>query len=522
MILQLLRSGRLPPTQQRDSIKSLLHGVEEGISRDQDTIWDLQEEVALLEERVSVLEENKNILASLFAPIRKLPPELIQHIFELSVGGATRISSVCAQWRSIALATPRIWATFIVDFVPIMEGRENYIFRSIERHLQFAGDAELTLDLRAPKSFVVHHEVLEIFAARASHWRSASFKLGEITRAARDILSAALDNTPCLKSLHIRSPARHSDIKLEFFKSCPALRDLSLLEYKTTTSAIPWAQLTSIHFTIRYQGNINTVLDLCPNLISLSLRVPKTYTLGYEGPEITPRTLQIQTLRIESYQIASGSSAFSGLFTTCAGLTLPRLTSLSIVSFIRRRYIAYDETRHEAGYWPRGVVEGMLTRSACKLKTFRSQCIHLDTSEALRLLRLVPHTTQVSLHKCNTTDPESLSERRLDKVMDDLYTNHFITTQLLEALCAKEPTSGSGEALLLPRLRRLHLKVNSKFDMAAYMTMIRSRWPRPGAPRVLDIGVDRFDAISLTLMQVDDYVPWDSKPLLALKRKAFW
>ncbi|KAJ7669437.1 hypothetical protein DFH06DRAFT_1125796 [Mycena polygramma] len=503
-------------------------GVEEGISRDEDRIWELEEEVSFLQNRVCVLEENKRILASLSAPIRKVPPELIQHIFELAggvgtnhfngaqtVSGATRLSAVCAQWRAIAHATPRIWATFVVDIYS--DGRGGTL-KAIERHLQFARDAELHLDLRATKkkAAVVHHELLELFAAHASRWCFASFKIARITKEAQDVLAAALDNTPCLKSLHIRSPdPQCSDIKIEFFRSCPALRELSIMEYNPTTAyTIPWAQLTSIHFASSHTRNINAVLDLCPNLTSVSLIVPTTYSLEREEPGLVPRTLQIHTLRIQS-RSTPGSKAMSGVLAVCAGLTLPRLKTLSIVSNAYRKYYdPEDETRFEQGCWPQAAVEGMLVRSACTLKTLRLEGIPLDPLEALALLRLVPHATTVSLHECKTVDPDTLSYRRQDKVYMDTGANHFITKELLDSLCAKTPTP------LLPRLHRFELKVNVDFAMDAYMVMIRSRFPGRDAARVLDSGVDRLDAVSLTVVSHLDMGPdWDSQPFLALKKE---
>ncbi|KAF7348631.1 F-box domain-containing protein [Mycena venus] len=536
-IITLLRSGRLPHPSQRGDLESLFQEVEASISDDEDRIWDLKHQVSLLRSRISVLQENKRILSSLSAPIRKAPPEIIQHIFELavdanhfkdvkSVSVATRVSSVCAQWRSLAHATPRIWASFVVD---IVHGTKewNGVVRSIERHLRFARDAELDLDLRtANVPIAVGHDILQLFAAHASRWRSASFNFGAITIQAREILIAALHNTPSLKSLHIHQPRGfNSGIKIEFFKSCPELRELSLVQY-SPQAAIPWTQLTSIHFAASDARDINTVLGLCPHLLSVSLSVPTSTDLELTGPEIVPRTLQIHTLRIESHPGSGRNQALSGVLMVCSGLTLPQLESLAVVSHIRRRYRGEYEARHEEGKWPQAAVEAMLTRSACRLTTLRLEGVPLDTKEALQLLRLAPHAVEVSLHECVTPDPESLSEHRANAVFDDVGANHFITTGLFVALCATPhaPTSPSPsnnpKVPLLPRLRRLELKVNTQFDMSAYMTMVRSRWPGPDSPRVLEMGMDRLDSLSLTVMcHFDSYGFWDSKPLLLLKKE---
>ncbi|KAJ7154589.1 hypothetical protein C8R46DRAFT_1356634 [Mycena filopes] len=536
--IPLLRSGRLPSLQVCEHLQNLLEEVESTITRDQDAIWDLKCQIGVLRDRVSVQEENKHLLESLFAPIRQTPPELMQHIFELAVGAnhfggakpvstATRIASVCAQWRSIAQSTPRIWAKFVVEFPSTQPSRQGSLFKSLERHLAFAGDAELEIDLRAPKSAVtVDDEILALFTARAPRWRSARFKLKTITSSAQEILTAALSHLPSLTSLHIFSPefGGYTCIRTEFFKSCPALRDLSLVEFNPqATSTLPWAQLTRIHFAPADASEINTVLQLCPKLVSVSLRVEASASLEIVGPSLAACVHQMRTLRIESSSTSRARTAHAGVSTICTALTLPQLKSFVVASSMYRKYTALGEARHEVGHWPQKAVVQMITRSKCKLKTLRLVGVPLDTDEALELLRLAPNAVEVSLHECKTRDPESLSEARCWAVEDDIGANHFVTTKLLTALgptVSDAPTSDSAPALapLLPCLRRLHLKVNTGFDMEAYMRMLRSRWPAPGGELARD--VSRLSTISLVVMSFLDFgADWDSKPLLAMKKE---
>ncbi|KAF7348635.1 F-box domain-containing protein [Mycena venus] len=198
-ITTLLRSGRLPHPNQRGDLESLFQEVEANISDDEDRIWDLKHQVSLLRSRISVLRENKCILSSLSAPIRKAPPEIIQHIFELAVDAnhfkdvkyvsvATRVSSVCAQWRSMAHATPRIWASFVVDIVHCTKEWNGI---SIERHP----------DLRTTTAAIaVGHDIMQLYLAHASRWRFESFNFGAITSQARGILMAALQSYEQLES----------------------------------------------------------------------------------------------------------------------------------------------------------------------------------------------------------------------------------------------------------------------------------------------------------------------------------
>ncbi|KAJ7512374.1 hypothetical protein B0H11DRAFT_1950892 [Mycena galericulata] len=492
-ILSLLRSGRLPPSPQHGDLKNLMDTVVTEVSRDRGVI-----------QRVSVLDENQRILSSLFSPVRMVPPEVLQLIFELSVDtnhfqgtesvtSAARLASVCVQWRVVAHATPRIWASFRVDFVP---GAFNWsVFRSVERHLQLASDSELDLDLRAPESVVVDHGLLELFAQRASRWRSASFKIDVITSTAREILKTSLNDTPRLTSLHIRG---HSEIDtpaidINWFQHHTPLRELSLLGiFSPWTTSFPYTQLTSIQFMPRQLGCIKTVLDQCPRLLSLNLNV--YFPMAPLAVRLTPRVARLQALRIEFHGCIFGVQAL-----LADGLTLPDLKSLTLASDVMRQF-RLREHRLEAGTWPQAAVVAMLTRSACKLETLRLEGIPLDTSEALQLLHLVPHALEVSFHECRTGDPARLTPDRLQSCRMDLYANHFVTGELLMALRAGSSAPGTP---LLPRLRRFEVKVNIGFAMWEYIAMVRSRWPGTGAPRVLTSGVDRLDSISLICMRHD-------------------
>ncbi|KAJ7484304.1 hypothetical protein FB451DRAFT_1363853 [Mycena latifolia] len=513
MIFSLLRSGRIPPSsQQRENIQSVIHSVEAEISRDQDRIRDLQAQMALLKGRVAVREENQRVLTSLFSPIRKLPPEIIQLVLEFSVGanhfrdeqsvsGATRVSFVCAQWRTIAHATPQIWAAFMVHFLDDAPPRG--VLKSIERHLRLAGNAKLDLDFFAPTTVSkVSHEILELFTPHAARWRSAIFQLGSITPRATEILATTLDNTPALKSLHIRRHYNNtgSDIDIELFKSCPGLQSLSLIKHRAT-SGIPWAQLTSVYFSPTFVEETFRVLGLCPNLVSLALSVPMTFTMEQGQLGRTPQTYQLHTLRINSRH-SSHCRVLSGVLALCNAMTLPQLTSLTLSSNLRRRSRLDDEPRYEAGAWPQAAVVALLARSACTLKIVRLEGIPLDTPEALELLRLAPAATDVSLRECKKPHTARLSDYHLRKVQPDLTANHFVTTAFLAALVEPAP-----DTPLLPRLRHLELSVNVGLNIDVYVAAVRARWLVPNVPS----GVDSLDAISLTAM-VDDGDP-DLRPV---------
>lgn len=71
------------------------------------TIKQLQRERAALEERIS------RTLAYM-SPIRRLPAELLRHIFMMNFDEypccAWILSSVCSQWRRLVLSMPKLWS----------------------------------------------------------------------------------------------------------------------------------------------------------------------------------------------------------------------------------------------------------------------------------------------------------------------------------------------------------------------------------------------------------------------------
>lgn len=99
------------------SISSALRDVsqlDQDISRLEDAIAELRRK---RDERHSFLMAHK----ALVSPIRRVPPEIITEVFLHSAEGNFKspvvLASICSRWRSIALFSPRLWASFhlIID-----------------------------------------------------------------------------------------------------------------------------------------------------------------------------------------------------------------------------------------------------------------------------------------------------------------------------------------------------------------------------------------------------------------------
>ncbi|KAJ6466204.1 hypothetical protein C8R45DRAFT_483340 [Mycena sanguinolenta] len=85
-------------------------------------IEESEHRIASLESQIRILVELRerervcvDALRYIISPIRTLPIELLVEIFELAINDEThvedvyRISQICADWRKVAHATPRLW-----------------------------------------------------------------------------------------------------------------------------------------------------------------------------------------------------------------------------------------------------------------------------------------------------------------------------------------------------------------------------------------------------------------------------
>ncbi|KAJ7177754.1 hypothetical protein C8R46DRAFT_1212487 [Mycena filopes] len=96
---------------------------------------------------VGTLSKYISSLSSLLAPIRQLPPEILQMIFVnilthpfSCIGAQRRVAGVCHHWRKIALDTPDFWGTFVVSLsggqnIGAIETLRLHISRSKQRAL---------------------------------------------------------------------------------------------------------------------------------------------------------------------------------------------------------------------------------------------------------------------------------------------------------------------------------------------------------------------------------------------------
>ncbi|KAF9070738.1 hypothetical protein BDP27DRAFT_1220370, partial [Rhodocollybia butyracea] len=129
-----LRSDSGPFVSQPAEISTTLRNVQQDLTSCEDEIQRLEIRRAYLVEQRSLLQVYRDHLQAFSSPVRKLPNEILQRIFDdccdmnyFRVGGrqhsymqsepALTLSSVSAQWRRNSLALSSIWSRITLSWM---------------------------------------------------------------------------------------------------------------------------------------------------------------------------------------------------------------------------------------------------------------------------------------------------------------------------------------------------------------------------------------------------------------------
>ncbi len=284
----------------------------------------LDEEIAIADTSVQGLRQARSDLLDrieghrrLISPVRRVPPDILREVFvnclpddrnpTMSSDEApvilTRVSS---QWRSLALTTPRLWASLhiaVPNSSPVFMG--SYDSQTGERLLL----SEVT-DIRLaattewikkagtlPLSFSIHEHdgypptdfckrFIQCILPYRARWKS--IKLACVTAsflAIRDLPPAELPMLQSLSLILTRPGSAGEETvwpNMPIF-SAPGIRNVTLGGIPTRISQFPfdWSQLTDLDIkgeswstaAVTSLDEIIMTLSKCPNLISCSLHI---------------------------------------------------------------------------------------------------------------------------------------------------------------------------------------------------------------------------------------------------------
>ncbi|KAK7047156.1 hypothetical protein VNI00_006822 [Paramarasmius palmivorus] len=389
-IRELLRSGRSLST------ADTAH-VEELIGASNERLQDNYRKMYRLTKSIDQLEEQQNLFCSLFAPIRKLPPEALSLIFSYAISknrfsnidkswsNASFLCLVCHHWREVALSTPQIWGRIALE-VDVAVGCSPYIVEYLKTHLERAQSTLLAVELTVTSNERhVHHLctdatrcLLSTLFEHSNRWRSLILATsGGISAfcVAETILENGLGSLQSLAlGVHVTEGGDENVLDL-LRNHTPNLIAMNLKQYTSVDvlrqTTFPFSQITRLYLYTTPKGAVHS-FEVCPQVVdihivvgaatpsllrsllgtrsdesdsdseSISRSQTEKTTLRRVDPHILPH-LQSLTIEVKNGGSYESDRPFYHVGKILNAICAPSLSSLSFVSDTRQSQSVYDK-----------------------------------------------------------------------------------------------------------------------------------------------------------------------------------
>ncbi|KAJ7841585.1 hypothetical protein B0H14DRAFT_3869117 [Mycena olivaceomarginata] len=225
------------------------------LSRYHTEIKTLRETLNRLSSERDALQRYSDDCRSFFAPVRRLPPEILAEIFVLdfTLGSymccddtqhmplefgrgphLMQLLQVCSTWYDTIMTTPSLWANIAVDLALPQPTSPN---SQLSRCLARSGNRPLTIKLAACIGRGHMHSSLELLGLCAERWRFADLHLEE---GISPLLWRLSGNLPRLERLALGGDGADG---IDLFATAPSLTRVVLSDINGAPPKLPWGQL---------------------------------------------------------------------------------------------------------------------------------------------------------------------------------------------------------------------------------------------------------------------------------------
>ncbi|KAK7060815.1 hypothetical protein VNI00_000548 [Paramarasmius palmivorus] len=427
---------------------------------------DSEKELNTIKAAIMALESKRNGVKkkmeryrSLLAPVHRLPPEILVQVFveccdenelrQKFVPPAYAISRVCGRWRELALSTPRLWSSLMINFYN-WKGQGSRLASLTQEFIDRSRTMPLTLDLNFGDAWDaedVGHIVpaLDGLKGHCTRWQSVELDL--VPWIMDSQLVDIMRNVPTLEHLGLSSDG--FDLEPEFtnnFGTMPSLQSLVVPSIFSSPNqlAIPWWQLKKLELRCTTIRGIMAFIASSTNLEHLTL----------SGDYLTDGVIQgnftiapnLQSLELHPSRPENLPQFFDHV-------TLPKLSSLEIWGSLPLgpgAHPVYDMTS----------VMDLVSRSSCQITSLLFSWMKCPEGQVVSLIRRMP----------------SLSTLEIVEMLD---SNSIVCSTFLNQL--HMDLDDPSQPCLLPdlselHLSELHLSVHFKgLDTRALLDMLSSR-----------------------------------------------
>ncbi|KAJ7610066.1 hypothetical protein FB45DRAFT_1009994 [Roridomyces roridus] len=294
------------------------------------------------------------LLSSLFAPVRRLPPEILSAIVMQPNLHAAGIS------RGPESATAHFGG----------RASPSLVARLLEMYLERSKQFPLSIEIRALRPGTIHSGILHQLVESSDRWASLRLTLEPSHLSA---LSAIRGRLPLLSSLEFYiaeewdSPFLPETVRPDYFEIAPRLTRLKLALPSDVSPLLPLSQIKTLIISSWF--NLNFAAQ-CPNLHTLSIPADsafwgKVVPDGVSRVEVSAAVLSTFPLMLEF-------------------ITAPNVQLLAIVA---------GKVMQSQGAWT-----AFVERSACRPHTLQMEDVVITSSELIDLLALLPGLHTLDLH----------------------------------------------------------------------------------------------------------------------------
>ncbi|KAJ7181298.1 hypothetical protein C8R43DRAFT_968867 [Mycena crocata] len=479
-------SGKLSDPDERVHIRNLLRSNSEAPAQLPSTIAALAAELARYDIEMAKLQNRLDDLAaeraafqahyddccSMFAPIRRLPSEILIEIFatrsrfferetepmpteteRLANVPLLTLSQVCLRWHRIALGTPSLWASIDLGNGPSTDPA--YIAKSmklLQSALDRSAPCPLSITIKAGLDGAPYAPACRLLAQHSVRWKSATFmcRFHSLRH-----FSAVKGNLPILEKLAI-AVGRDTTGALDLFQVAPSLKTVVLVTNSgkfSTLLNLPVEQLDHLRIASVEGNGTSGITLLAPQLPRGSrLSVAIVRPPPAEENSASPVTSQISHFYVELGHRISTLYMQAAVERVLASISLPHL-----IDFV---FVATDFPPTPIP-WPHSQFLGLSERSS-----FRTHLISLNLHHvAIPCAELVQALSGLAaLQRLNIADQ--------DETVGGAETV-LVSNELLTAL-TRTPHS----PCLIPCLSLLTLYSFLQFDDNVLLDFILSRLER--------------------------------------------
>ncbi|KIK59143.1 hypothetical protein GYMLUDRAFT_44899 [Collybiopsis luxurians FD-317 M1] len=461
-----LRSESGPTSVRPDKVNTILENLQQDLK-------DVESAGRDIEEHQSCILGYTTQFRCLLSPVRKVPEEILQHIFDvccdmnhfvasnsppsnesfLRSNPAMALSSVCTRWRETALAMPSIWARISFQCRRKIDGHDgsNYL-QLLPEFLNRSLRQPMIIDLALYALPIIRgylHPVLVQLMNHRDRWQSLRFFSSHIYFESL-FRSDETPQFPLLENLEI---VDERQIPRPFINAAPRLKTLKMpLFYAFPAKQPPFSQVLHMEVTLE-RDHVFASLGGMPNLVSL---VTKEYWRTHPLPNTSCLTLpSLYSLTVHQDNRMVLPDLDLSPLSVFPFFTLPSLKALHLEPA--------EQFIPSPGFWTNfNPFIAFVQRSSFPLTTLSLNNLALPDSNLVRVLYLVP-----TLQNLTVVD------------IDLEYDFSPITEQFIESLHASRNSLLHPQAdPIVPRLRSLKLDTNAgeKFRDDLVVDMVCSRW----------------------------------------------